>query len=78
MRPLSRYSRSAAGLVEWLLRLATSLLARALDMPAPLVHSTGIFVFAQVQAVESSVGRTLCLMHLARQLLALCRRICRR
>lgn len=78
MRPLSRYSRSAAGLVEWLLRLATSLLARALDMPAPLVHSTGIFVFAQVQAVESSVGRTLCLTHLARQLLALFRRICRR
>jgi hypothetical protein len=43
-----------------LLTLATWLLARSLNMPEPLVHSTGVFVFVHVQAVESSVGRTLC------------------
>jgi hypothetical protein len=43
-----------------LLNLATWLLARSLNMPEPLVHSTGVFVFVHVQAVENSVGRTLC------------------
>ena len=37
-------------------------------MPAPLVHDTGIFVFAQVQAVETSTGRTLCPIRLWRWL----------
>jgi hypothetical protein len=31
------------------------------------VHSTGVFVFARVAAVESSVGKTLCPMRLLRQ-----------
>jgi hypothetical protein len=56
-----------------LLKLATRLLARSLNMPEPLLHSTGAFVFAQVQAVENSVGRTLCPFRLARRLLAWCR-----
>jgi hypothetical protein len=63
----------AAGLLPWSLKLATRLLARSLNMPEPLVHSTGVFVFARVQEVENSVGRTLCLCRLARRLLAWCR-----
>jgi hypothetical protein len=51
---------SIAGLGSWLLNLATRMLARSLNMPEPLVHNTGIFVFVHVQAVETSVGRTLC------------------
>jgi hypothetical protein len=43
-------------------------------MPEPLLHSTGVFVFAQVQAVESSVGKRLCPIRLLRQLLVLCHR----
>jgi uncharacterized protein with NAD-binding domain and iron-sulfur cluster len=55
-------------MIAWLLHLATRLLARILNMPEPLVHTTGVFVFAQVQAVESRVGKTLCPIRLLRQL----------
>ncbi len=68
---MSRRSRPhppAAGPLAWLLNLATWLLARSLNMPEPLVHSTGSFVFAHAQAVENSVGRTLCPIRLWRQL----------
>jgi hypothetical protein len=58
---------SAAGMVPWMLNLATRILARALNMPEPLLHDTGVFVFAHVQAVETSVGRTLCPIRLLRQ-----------
>ena len=61
MPTLSRSSSfSIAGLGYWLLNLATRMLACSLNMPEPLVHNTGIFVFVHVQAVETSVGRTLC------------------
>jgi hypothetical protein len=56
-----------------MLNLATRMLAHSLNMPEPLLQTTGIFVFAQVQAVENSVGKTLCPIRLLRQLLALCR-----
>jgi hypothetical protein len=59
---------SATILIAWLLNLAIWLLARTLNMPAPLVHDTGIFVFARVQAVETSIGRTLCPIRLWRRL----------
>ena len=49
----------AANLIPWLLNLATRLLARILNMPEPLVHNTGVFVFVHVQAVETSVGNCL-------------------
>jgi hypothetical protein len=69
---LPNASPSAAGvirwlLLNWLLNLAARLLARALNMPEPLVHTTGVFVFAQVQAVETSIGRTFCPVRLWRQ-----------
>jgi hypothetical protein len=57
-----------AGMMPWMLNLTTRLLARLLNMPEPLVHSTGVFVFAQVQAVENSVGKTFCPIRLLRQL----------
>jgi hypothetical protein len=58
---------SPAGILEWMLNLATWTLARSLNMPEPLVHHTGVFVFAHVQAVETSVGKTLCPKRLLRQ-----------
>ena len=51
-------------------RLATWVLARSLNMPEPLVHATGIFVVVRVQAFESSVGKSLCPVRLARRLRA--------
>jgi hypothetical protein len=69
MSTLSRSSAlSPAGMIAWLLNLATRMLACSLNMPEPLVHNTGVFVFAHVQAVETSVGRTLCPIRLLRQL----------
>jgi hypothetical protein len=46
------------------------MLARSLNMPEPLVHSTGDYVVAQVTAFEHSVGRSLCPFRLARVLRA--------
>jgi len=57
-----------ANILPWMLNLSTRMLARALNMPEPLVHDTGVFVFAHVQAVESSVGKTLRPKRLFRQL----------
>ena len=69
MRTLSRPSTfPPAGRIPWLLNLATRLLARILNMPEPLVHNTGVFVFAHVQAVETTAGKTLCPIRLLRQL----------
>jgi hypothetical protein len=72
---MTRYSRPtpspSAAVIAWLLDLATRLttrfLAHSLNMPEPLVHTTGVFVFAQVQAVETSIGRTLCPVRLWRR-----------
>ncbi len=60
-----RTFQSAAG---WLFHLATRMLARSLNMPEPLVHSTGVFMFARVQAVENSIGKALCPIRLLRLL----------
>jgi hypothetical protein len=58
---------SAASLLPWMLNLATRLLARFLNMPEPLLHTTGVFMFAHVQTIENRVGRTLCPIRLLRQ-----------
>jgi hypothetical protein len=69
MRPLSRPSTLLpTGTMPWMLNLATRLLARILNMPEPLVHTTGVIVFAHAQAVENSVGKTFCPIRLLRQL----------
>jgi hypothetical protein len=49
----------ATSVVQWMLNLATRLVARILNMPEPLVHNTGVFVFVHVQAVETSIGNRL-------------------
>jgi hypothetical protein len=59
-----------AAMLPWLVSLGVWLLARSLNMPEPLVHSAGIFVFAQVQAAETRAAKTLCPFRLLRQLRA--------
>ena len=69
MSPLSRPSTlSSVALLPWMLNLATRLLARFLNMPEPLLHTTGVLVFAHVQTIENRVGKTLCPVRLLRQL----------
>jgi len=63
-------SFSFTAVSQWLAGLATSLLARSLNMPEPLLHVTGSLVFAQVQAIETRAARSLCPTRLRRQLLA--------
>lgn len=55
----TRPNSIAANVIPWMLNLATRLVARILNMPEPLVHNTGVFVFVHVQAVETSIGRRL-------------------
>jgi hypothetical protein len=52
------HTSSRTNTLSWLLHLATRLLARSLNMPEPLVYDTGVFVFVRVQAVETSIGRS--------------------
>lgn len=66
--------RSLSGLLPWLLNMATRLVAHALNMPEPLVHHTGVYVFVQVQAAELRAARSLCPTRLFRQLRSLTRR----
>ena len=63
--------RLVAAAIPWTLNLAIWLLARSLNMPQPLVHETGVFVFAQVQTIENRVGKALCPMRLMRRLRSL-------
>ena len=66
--------RFVAAAIPWTLNLAIWLLARSLNMPQPLVHDTGVFVFVQVQAIESRVGKALCPTRLLRRLRSLLQR----
>jgi hypothetical protein len=66
--------RSATAAISWTLRLLTWLLARSLNMPEPVVHDTGVFVFAQVQTIENRIGKALCPKRLVRQLRSLLQR----
>ena len=66
--------RLVAAVVPWVVNLATWLLARTLNMPQPLVHDTGVFVFAQVQTIENRVGKALCPTRLMRRLRSLLQR----
>ena len=67
----------AAAMIPWLLNLASRLLARILNMPEPLVQSSGAFVFAKVRAVENSFGKRLCPFRLRRRLRAWLRQLMR-
>jgi hypothetical protein len=59
-----------AAILAWLCGLGIWMLARSLNMPEPLVHSAGVFVFAQVQAAETRAVKSLCPFRLLRQLRA--------
>ena len=59
-----------AAILAWLFGLGIWMLARSLNMPEPLVHSAGVFVFAQVQAAETRAVKSLCPFRLLRQLRA--------
>jgi hypothetical protein len=65
MIALLLYRTLADHLLPWAVKFATRMLARSLNMPEPLVHSTGDFVIAQVLAFEHSVGKSLCPHRLA-------------
>ena len=66
--------RLVAAAIPWTLNLAIWLLARSLNMPQPLLHDTGVFVFVQVQTIENRLGKALCPMRLMRQLRSLLQR----
>ena len=66
--------RLVTAAIPWTLNLATWLLARSLNMPQPLVHDTGVFVFVQVQTIENRVFRTLSPKRLVRRLRSLLQR----
>jgi len=70
MIALLLYRTLADHVVPFAATLATRMLARSLNMPEPLVHSTGDYFVAQVTAFEHSVGRSLCPLRLARLLRA--------
>jgi hypothetical protein len=59
--------RALAVLAPLAAKLATWMVARSLNMPEPLVHATGIFMFVRVQAFETRVARSLCPFRLARR-----------
>ena len=59
-----------APIAEWIVAIATRLLARSLNLPVPLVASTGAYVFAQVAAAETRAAKTLCPVALTRRLRA--------
>jgi len=66
--------RLVTAMIPWVVNLATRVLARSLNMPEPVVHDTGVFVFVQVQTIENRVGKALCPTWLVRQLRSLLQR----
>ena len=66
--------RLVATVMPWVVNLTTWLLARSLNMPQPVVHDTGVFVFVQVQTIENRIGKALCPVRLLRQLRSLLQR----
>jgi hypothetical protein len=65
-----------AAIGNWLLEMASFLVARSLNVPQRLVRDTGVYVFARVEAVETSIGQSLCPRRMQRKLRAL-RRLAR-
>jgi hypothetical protein len=66
--------RLASTVIPFVVKLATWLLARSLNMPQPVVHDAGIFMFVQVQAIENRIGRAVCPARLLRRLRSLLQR----
>lgn len=70
MIALLLYRFLADHFVPWAVTFASRMLARGLNVPEPLVHSTGDYVVAQVTAFEHGVASSLCPFRLARLLRA--------
>jgi hypothetical protein len=73
MSPQFRPATPLPAVIAWLLNLATRALANSLNMPEPLVHSTGVFVYARVQAAEHRALKSLCPVRVLRRLQAMFR-----
>jgi len=71
MSAFIRYLPAAAELLPWFASLATWLVARALNMPAPWVQAAAVFLLLRIQAFETKVGKSLCPIRLWRRLRAL-------
>ena len=69
MIALLLYRMLADSPLPWFLKFTARMLARCLNMPEPLVQSTGDFVVAQivaqVLAFEHGAGKSLCPFRLA-------------
>lgn len=68
--PKTAATSASAATLDWALRLTTRMAARSLNMPEPLLHDAGAFVFAHVAAAEQRAVKTLCPFTLLRQFLA--------
>ena len=66
MIALLLYRTLADHVLPWAVAFATRMLARSLNMPEPLLHSTGDYVVARVTAFEHGVSRSLSPFRLAR------------
>lgn len=75
MLAFSIYRMLAEVVAPEVLRLITLVLLRQLDLPAPLLHTTSIYVFARMQALETSVGKRLGRLRLAGRIGGWLRRI---
>jgi len=62
-----------AAIIPWMLNLATRTLAHSLNMPEPLLHTTGRpSCSRKCRRSKNSIGKRLCPIRLLRQLLATC------
>jgi len=74
MSTLFKTLASSTGLVQCLIDLATWLVARALQMPEPMVHAIALVLVLRAQAIENDIGKSLCPIKLVRRLMARWRR----
>jgi hypothetical protein len=70
MSTLFKTFASSTGLIQCLIDLATWLVARALQMPEPMVHAAALFLMLRVQSIENGASKSLCPIKLARRLMS--------
>ena len=70
MSTLFKTFASSTGLIQCLIDLATWLVARALQMPEPMVHAAALFLMLRAQTIENGLGKSLCPIALARRLMS--------
>ena len=71
MSTLFKTLASSTGLIQCLIDLATWLLARALQMPEPVVHAAALFLLLRAaRTIENNVGRNVCPLTVMRRLIS--------